>query len=146
MRGDLVRLVVLLVSLVPAGAVSAQTEAPLAVVNAQPSGEIASREEAAEIRVRFSEPMVPLGRIPDTVSVPFFSIRPAVAGTFRWAGPTLLIFTPDPKTPLPRSTRYDVTIAAGATAVSGRRLGRAYMFSFTTPTARLLQTNWYRVN
>src|SRR5262249_44851734 len=83
---------------------------------------------------------------PDTVTVPFFSIRPAVAGTFRWAGPTLLVFTPDPKTPLPRATRYDVTIAADATAVSGRRLGRPYSFTFTTPTARLLSPDWYRIN
>src|SRR5262249_10154467 len=44
---------------------------------------------------------------------------------------------------------YDVTIAGGAngaTAVSGRRLARAYAFTFTTPTVRLLQTNWYRLN
>ncbi|HJZ74931.1 MAG TPA: Ig-like domain-containing protein [Vicinamibacterales bacterium] len=145
MRGDLVRLF-FLVSLVSSGAASAQTEAPLSVVSAQPSGEIQSLEQAAEIRVRFSEPMVPVGRIPDTVTVPFFSIQPAVAGTFRWAGPTLLIFTPDPKKPLARATRYDVTIAAGATAVSGRRLERPYSFTFTTPTARLLQTDWYRAN
>src|SRR5262245_46848940 len=145
MRGDLVRLF-LLVSVLSAGSASAQTETPLSVVSAQPSGEMQSLEQAAEIRVRFSEPMVPVGRIPDTVTVPFFSIRPAVAGTFRWAGPTLLIFTPNPKTPLPRATRYDVTIAAGATAVSGRHLSRAYTFTFTTPTARLLETHWYRLS
>jgi alpha-2-macroglobulin len=145
MRCGLMRLVVLL-SMLPVNIARAQTEAPLSVVNAQPTGEIASLEQAAEVRVRFSEPMVPIGRIPDTVVAPFFSIRPAVAGTFRWAGPTLLVFTPDPKAPLPRATRYDVTIAAGATAVSGRRLASGYTFEFTTPTPRLLQTNWYRVN
>jgi len=145
MRGDLVRLVVL-VSMVSVSAARAQTETPLSVMSAQPTGEIASLEQAAEIRVRFSEPMVPIGRIPDTVTAPFFSIRPAVAGTFRWAGPTLLIFTPNPKTPLPRATRYDVTIATSAVAVSGRRLASPYTFSFTTPTVRLLQTNWYRSN
>src|SRR5262249_51502663 len=45
-----------------------------------------------------------------------------------------------------RARRSDVTMAAGPPAVSGRRLERAYTFTFTTPTARLLQTNWYRVN
>src|SRR5436190_14127075 len=77
--------------------------APLSIVAAQPTGEIASLEQAAEIRIRFSEPMVPIGRIADTVTAPFFSIRPAAAGSFRWAGPTLLVFTPDPRLPLPRA-------------------------------------------
>lgn len=120
--------------------------APLSVVNAQPTGEIATLAQAAEIRVRFSEAMVPIGRIPDEVAAPFFSMRPAVAGKFRWAGPTILVFTPEAKTPLPHATRYDVTIDASATAVSGRKLARAYTFTFTTPTVRLLQTQWYRVN
>src|SRR6266545_6252018 len=101
----------------------------LTVVAGQPTGELASSEQAAEVRVRFSEPMVPLGRLPEQVTVPFFSIRPALTGTFRWASPTLLVFTPDPKTPLPRATRYDVTIAGNAAAVSGRTLGRPFTFS-----------------
>src|SRR5262245_43954358 len=72
-----------------ASTVHAQTA--LEVTNAQPTGEIASLEQAAEIRVRFSEPMIPIGRLPDEVTAPFFSITPAAPGTFRWAGPTLLV-------------------------------------------------------
>jgi uncharacterized protein YfaS (alpha-2-macroglobulin family) len=124
----------------------ARAQTALTVISGQPSQEIASLAEAAEIRVRFSEPMVPIGRIPDQVAAPFFSVRPAIAGSFRWAGPTILVFTPAPKISLPYATRYDVTIAATATAVSGRRLERAYTFTFTTPTVRLLQTQWYRIN
>jgi hypothetical protein len=89
--------------------------------------------------------MVALGRIPDQVTAPFFSVRPAIRGSFRWAGPTILVFTPDPRTPLPFATRFDVTIASTAAAYSGHRLERPYTFSFTTPTAHLLQTHWYRV-
>src|SRR3954471_22030138 len=37
---------------------------PLSVTSAGPAGEIGSLAEANEIRVRFSEPMVSLGRIP----------------------------------------------------------------------------------
>src|SRR5262245_17086365 len=92
----------------------------LTVVAGQPTGELSSREQGTEVRVRFSEPMVPLGQIPDAVAAPFFSIRPAVDGAFRWASPTLLIFTPQPKSPLPYATRYEVTIAGTAKAVSGR--------------------------
>ena len=73
----------------------------------------------------------------------FTSSRPST-GTFRWSGTTTLIFTPDPKTPLPFATKYDVTIDADAKAVSGKTLGKPYRFSFITPTIQLLRTDWYR--
>jgi uncharacterized protein YfaS (alpha-2-macroglobulin family) len=88
--------------------------------------------------------MVQLGRIPNPVTAPFFRIQPALSGTFRWSGTTILIFTPDPQVALPYSTRYTVTIDAGATAVSGRQLAAPHTFTFTTPTVKLLATNWYR--
>ena len=88
--------------------------------------------------------MVTAGRIPARVVAPFFRVTPAIPGTFRWSGTTILIFTPDPKRPLPYATKYDVTIDGTATAVSGRRLAQPHRFSFTTPTVRLLNTNWYR--
>ena len=124
----------------------ARAQDTLTVANAQPAGELSSLEQAAEVRIRFSEPMVPIGRLPDQVTAPFVTVRPAIAGTFRWGGPTLLIFTPDPSKPLPTATRYDVMVATSAKAVSGRTLARAYTFSFTTPTVRLLAANWYRLN
>jgi alpha-2-macroglobulin len=117
---------------------------PLTIVSAGPTGEVASLEEANEIRVVFSEPMVTLGRIPASVRPPYVRIVPAIAGTFRWSGTTVLIFTPDAKRPLPHATRYDVSVDATATAVSGRRLAESHTFSFTTPTVRLLRTISYR--
>ncbi len=116
----------------------------LSVLKVSPEGELSSLAQANEVRVTFSEPMVPLGRIVDPVTVPFFRITPALPGTFRWSGTTLLIFTPDIKRPLLHATNYEVTIAATATAVSGRRLAKPVTFRFTTPTVRLLNTNWYR--
>ena len=71
--------------------------ARLTVVSAAPDGEIANREEANEIRVVFSEPMVVLGRIPARVTASFVRIKPAIPGNFRWSGTTTLIFTPDVK-------------------------------------------------
>jgi uncharacterized protein YfaS (alpha-2-macroglobulin family) len=131
--------------LVSGGAAAAQTGPPsLRVLRAGPTGEIATLSEANEIRVVFSEPMVAVGRIPERVVAPFFRVTPAIPGAFRWSGTTILIFTPDAKRPLPYATKYDVTIDPTATAVSGRRLARAHRFSFTTPTVRLLNTNWYR--
>src|SRR5207245_4371854 len=97
----------------------------LSIVKAGPVGEVASLAEANEIRLVFSEPMVALGKIQNVVAAPFFHITPAVDGTFRWSGTTYLVFTPNPKKPLPFATRFDVTIDATATAVSGKKLDRA---------------------
>jgi alpha-2-macroglobulin len=121
----------------------AQSQA-LRVVSAAPGGEVAALADANEIRVVFSEPMVALGRIPANVTAPFFRVSPAIPGSFRWSGTTILIFTPDAKRPLPYATKFEVTIDTNATAVSGRKLARPYRFSFTTPTVKLLNTNWHR--
>ena len=88
--------------------------------------------------------MVALGRIPQPVKAPFFTVTPALAGTFRWSGTTILIFTPEEHKPLPFATRYEVKIDTTATAISGRRLAAPYTFDFTTPTVKLLSTQWYR--
>ena len=120
----------------------AAAQAPLRIVSTGPRAEVASATGANEVRVVFSEPMVALATVPARLRPPFFHISPAVAGTFRWSGTTILIFTPSK--PLPMATKYDVTIDAGTAAVSGRRLADAFTFSFTTPTPRVLKTDWYR--
>jgi uncharacterized protein YfaS (alpha-2-macroglobulin family) len=116
--------------------------APLRVVSTGPTGEIRAGEESNEIRVVFSEPMVALARVPPRLKPAFFHITPAVAGTYRWSGTSILILTPAKRLPL--ATKYDVRIDAGTPAISGRRLAAPYTFSFMTPTAHLVQTNWYR--
>ena len=128
-----------------AAAVSLGAQTPaLTVLRAGPTGEIANRSEANEIRIVFSEPMVTLGRIPSPVVAPFVRIEPALPGTFRWSGTTILIFTPEAKTPLPFATEYRVTVDRTARAVSGRQMAAPYSFSFTTPTVRLLAVDHYR--
>jgi uncharacterized protein YfaS (alpha-2-macroglobulin family) len=117
-------------------------ESGLTVVSNGPVGNLTSPQHANEIRIVFSEPMVTLGKIPDVVQAPFVRIAPAVSGSFRWSGTTILIFTPE--RPLPFSTRYEVTIGTTATAVSGRKLEQPYTFDFTTPTVRLERVRWYR--
>src|SRR3954449_3033940 len=125
-------------------AVAAHAADKLTIVKAGPGGEVANLAEANEIRVVFSEPMIVVGKIPKVLNVPWFHVAPAIKGTFRWSGTTTLIFTPDPKTPLPFATQYDVTIDAEAKAVSGHTLGKPYTFSFITPTIQLKQTKFYR--
>jgi alpha-2-macroglobulin len=136
--------VILLLTLSAMASVQPPGSAALRVVSAAPNGEVASLADANEVRVVFSEPMVDLGRIPSPVAAPFFRIEPSVPGTFRWSGTTVLVFTPDTKRPLPYATSYRVTIDTTAKCVSGRTLPRAYTFTFTTPTARLLRPTWYR--
>ena len=143
------RLLFLLIALSPFTFLSttaeAQTPPPraaLRVVSAGPTGEIRAGEEGSEIRVVFSEPMVALAQVPPKLQPAFFHITPAVTGTFRWSGTTILILTPTKRLPL--ATKYDVTVDAGTTAISGRKLAAPYTFSFQTPSAVLVQTNWYR--
>src|SRR5688572_11748370 len=126
-------------------ATSAQSPPVLTVQRGGPTGEIAELDDANEIRIVFSEPMVALGRIPQPVTAPFVRIQPALTGTFRWSGTTILIFTPDPKQPLPYATRYQVTVDTAARAVSGRQLAAPYTFAFTTPTVRLLVADHHRL-
>jgi uncharacterized protein YfaS (alpha-2-macroglobulin family) len=123
----------------------AQTPPSLIVQRAGPDGELADLNQANEIRVVFSEPMVTLGRIPQPVTAPFIRIEPAIRGVFRWSGTTILIFTPDQRQPLPFATAYQVTVDTTARAVSGRQLAAPYTFRFTTPTVKLLAVDHQRV-
>jgi hypothetical protein len=86
--------------------------------------------------------MVVLGKIPEKVEVPYFSISPAVSGVFRWAGTKTLVFTPSD--PLSWNTTYRVTVAAGARAVSGSALETPHTFTFSTAPTRLAAASWYR--
>jgi hypothetical protein len=126
------------------GSFAARAADKLTIIKAGPVGEIATLAEANEIRVVFSEPMIVLGKIPKNLVVPWFHVAPAIKGTYRWSGTTTLIFTHDPKTPLPFATEYEVTLDADAKAVSGHTLGKPYTFSFATPTILLKQTKFYR--
>ena len=114
----------------------------LRIVTAGPAGELTTLAQANEITVVFSEPMVVLGRIPSPVVAPFFHLEPAVKGTFRWSGTTTLIFTPDK--PLPSATEFTVTVDTKAKSVAGLTLDQPYQWTFTTPTIRLVNTDFYR--
>jgi alpha-2-macroglobulin len=116
--------------------------ANLRIVSAGPVGTIATLAEANEVRVLFSEPMVAVAKIPQPVTAPFFHIEPAVQGLFRWSGTTTLIFTPDK--PLPYATEFAVSVDASAKSISGHTLDQPYRWTFTTPTIKLIATDWYR--
>jgi uncharacterized protein YfaS (alpha-2-macroglobulin family) len=140
------RLGVLAVLLLSFSLASSAQNQPLTILDAAPRGEVGQRSDASEIRIIFSEPMIALGRSPANPEIPWVTISPRIPGQFRWSGTTILLFTPDPATPLPDATTYTVTVSADATSASGRRLGTPFRFQFTTPTVRLLSTEWVRRN
>jgi alpha-2-macroglobulin len=125
-------------------ALSAFAADNLTITKVGPVGEVANLAEANEVRVTFSEPMVTLGKIPNPVTAPFFHITPSVPGSFRWAGTTTLIFTPEPQHPLPFATTFTVAIDPPVKSVAGHPLDKPYTFSFSTPTIRLTSANSYR--
>ena len=53
-------------------------QAQLTILNSGPTGEINQLQDANEIRVIFSEPMVPLGRVPSNPTPPWIHITPAI--------------------------------------------------------------------
>jgi len=142
----MVKRVVLAALAVLAGVMVCAADRPLEVIQSGPTGETQTLAEVNEVRVLFSEPMVMMGRIPDPVTAPFFTISPPIAGSFRWSGTRLLIFTPDHSEALPYASTYRVTVGTGATSVEGKRLAAPHRFTFTTPTVHLTHAQWYRKN
>ena len=116
----------------------------LRIVSAGPSGELASLAEADEVRIVFSEPMVPVGTVPPETVPLWIRITPAATGSFYWSGTKTLIFSPGASTPLPYATTFTVRVDASATSIAGRVLGAPYEFTFTTPTVRIRRAEWYR--
>src|SRR5690349_18192247 len=105
MRARLASMLALFFAL--AASLLSQTQSPeLAVSSSGPTGELQELSQANEIRLVFSEPMVPLGAVPSNPTPAWVHITPAIKGTYRWSGTTMLLFTPDAATPLPYATRY----------------------------------------
>jgi hypothetical protein len=90
---------------------------PLAAPQITPQDEIRSE---SEIRVRFSEPMVPVAAVGAPVA-PVATIAPAVAGAWRWIDTRVATFTAAAPR-LPQATEFTVTVPAGITAASGATL------------------------
>ncbi len=67
----------------------------LTILSASPDGDLTELADAGQIRIVFSEPMVPLGTVLSGAAPPWIRITPAVAGSFFWSGTKTLIFSPD---------------------------------------------------
>jgi hypothetical protein len=125
---------VVAVTPVPAGAqVGEVAPRPLTVVATSPNGPVA--DLVTQASVRFSEPMVALADTgADTVT--YVTVSPAIDVTFHWPDTNVLIVAPRSGR-FPKASRITITVAAGATATSGRRLAAAHAFTFETAAPRL---------
>ena len=104
-------------------------QAPVASV--APVGDV---DTLAQIRVRFSDDMIPLQRLesPDeTAILAHFSVQPALPGRFRFLTPKMVGFEADRA--WPAATRVRVTIAKGIQDVHGHALADDVSWTFQTP-------------
>src|SRR6185436_8653207 len=110
----------------------AAAAAPLAAPQISPEGEVRAE---SEVRIRFSEPMVPVAQV-GAIASPPASIAPALAGTWRWLDTRVLTFTGSAAR-FPGSTDFAVTVPAGVRAVSGAALAEPALARFATSPVQI---------
>ena len=95
-------------------------------------------ESLAQIRVLFKEPLIPVERI-DTPQqkeiLKKFQVIPPISGQFRFLTPKMIGFQADQ--PLPKATRYQVTIQAGLKDLAEHQLTQDLKWTFETAQIKL---------
>lgn len=104
----------------------------LAVVDYGPQGRT---EGNPTIKVRFNQPVVPLGVEQPADLAGRISIDPPLAGKLHFQTPELLVF--EPADALVDATRYTVRLAPGLSASGGSRLEQGLEWTFETPRPRV---------
>jgi len=108
------------------------------LVRYAPEGDV---ERAALISLTFSDPMVPLTRLEQTLEkdIPV-TLIPETEGHWRWLHPQSLVFEPTGDA-LPMATDYTVTLEEGFTSAAGVPMATNAQWQFST--APLAVTNFY---
>lgn len=106
--------------------------APLAVLDYGPQGRT---EGGTDIRIRFNQPVLPLGSetVPELAGL--VTLDPPVDGRAFFQTPDLLVFRP--AAPLAPATTYTVRFAAGFTSAFGQRLAQGLEWTLETPRPRV---------
>jgi hypothetical protein len=108
--------------------------APLEVTAATPVGEVESLAETDEVLVTFSEPMVELGAVPDSVDFPLL-IEPDLPGSCHWLGNRTIVFRPAGA--FPPATGFQARVPRGVRSLDGAMLKADYEFAFSTVRPQL---------
>lgn len=104
---------------------------------ATPQGEFSSSALFPSVQVQFSEPVVALARLGEpSDKSPAVTIVPAVNGTFRWYGTSLLSFDCSDK--LIPQKEYTIFVNPSLQSVHGTPISGQVAFSFRTEELRLL--------
>lgn len=88
---------------------------------------------SAQILIRFKSPLIPLQSLdnPDQAQLlQKFEILPPLPGTFRFLTPRLVAFQVDQ--PLPKATRFQVTLKSGLADLENHRLEKDLAWTFQT--------------
>lgn len=88
------------------------------------------------IALRFSRPIASPAALFQPATLPALRFEPPVAGRVTWLDQATALFRPN--VPLRPATRYQVTLDARLTDLTGGALGRSYSWSFATPAPRVL--------
>jgi uncharacterized protein YfaS (alpha-2-macroglobulin family) len=118
-----------------------ESDAPFEIVDYGPSGELPAEIKKASLYMVFSQPVVPLARLGETLreDAGFFAIDPPLTGVYRWYGSRLLSFEPDAESLSQR--RYTVTLSDTVKSLGGKSLMGMNSFIFETQRLRLLTWN-----
>ncbi len=125
-------------SYLPGTVTSQQTNEPLRVLSATPSGATETRDQSHAIVVIFNKAMVPLQEVPVGEGSGPLVIEPQIKGRYRWLGTTTLTFWPNDT--LPYATAYTARVPAGTKALDGSTLSQDYTWTFETPRPQLIRT------
>jgi hypothetical protein len=95
-------------------------------------------DQVDAVSITFSEPMVPLSSVSKETSIGFMNFSPSIRGKYRWQGTSTLTFIPEKR--LQYSTAYSVSVPAGVTSLSGKKLPEQFEWRFVTPVPALVMT------
>lgn len=107
---------------------------PTTVERCSPEGEI---EQAQVITLTFSQPMVPLNSIGVTSQTAPATIKPEVAGSWRWLGVKTALFQPQDGR-LPMATELHVQLKPELRDLAGRPLAKDSHFTIRTAPVRIV--------
>ncbi|MDR0759902.1 MAG: alpha-2-macroglobulin [Treponema sp.] len=115
----------------------AENDEPFTLVDYGPQGELPSEVTKPAIYMVFSQPVVPLAKLGESLrweeGAPdpgLFTVDPPLPGVFRWYGTRLLAFEPDAAS-LPQR-RYTVRASERLRSLGGKSLEGERSFSFET--------------
>lgn len=110
---------------------------PLEVLLVSPQGATAGPQDYEAVTVVFNQPMKSLSAEAAPIDQPF-TIEPEANGKFRWKGTATVSFIPNQ--PLLFGTEYKITVPAGTTSATGKKLASDATFTFSTPGPRVVMT------